>query len=301
VVLPAGTFAEADGTLVNAEGRAQRFVQVIAPAGAVQESWRWLRDLLWAVGRREAAAWHSLDEVAADLAAALPLFRPVTALAPAADFRLGGMKIPRQPHRYSGRTAMHADESVHEPPPPEDPDSPLAFSMEGYDGRPPGPCISRYWAPGWNSNQALNKFQAEIGGALQGGDPGRRLLEPAQAPGAAFFREVPAGFTRRAGEWFLLPGHHIFGSEELSARSAPVAALAPRPFLGMAGDDLAALGVAEGDAVVVRLGPEAHRLPTVRVGGLPAGVALLPGVPTAPPLPLPAWVRVSRSDQDTGN
>ena len=32
LVLPAGTFSESDGTLVNSEGRAQRFFQVLVPA-----------------------------------------------------------------------------------------------------------------------------------------------------------------------------------------------------------------------------------------------------------------------------
>ena len=33
------------------------------------------------------------------------------------------------------------------------------------------------WAPSWNSNQAVNKFQDEIGGDLHGGDPGVRLFD----------------------------------------------------------------------------------------------------------------------------
>ena len=61
MVLPAATFAEADGTLVNNEGRAQRFFQVFVPKGEIegdikgdtshdipgdiQESWRWMRDI----------------------------------------------------------------------------------------------------------------------------------------------------------------------------------------------------------------------------------------------------------------
>ena len=36
--------------------------------------------------------------------------------------------------------------------------------MEGYEDQPPAPLISRYWSPGWNSVQALNKFQQEVGG-----------------------------------------------------------------------------------------------------------------------------------------
>ena len=42
LVLPAGTFAESDGTFVSSEGRAQRFFQVFVPQTMFQESWRWL-------------------------------------------------------------------------------------------------------------------------------------------------------------------------------------------------------------------------------------------------------------------
>ena len=82
--------------------------------------------------------------------------------------------------RFSRRTAMTASctqparTAAHL-------DSPLAFSMEGDRGQPPSALIARYWAPGWNSVQALNKFQQEIGGLLRGGDPGERLIEPEEA------------------------------------------------------------------------------------------------------------------------
>ena len=42
VVLPAATFAESGGTLVNNEGRAQRFFQVFIPTDTSRPSWRWL-------------------------------------------------------------------------------------------------------------------------------------------------------------------------------------------------------------------------------------------------------------------
>jgi NADH-quinone oxidoreductase subunit G len=49
VILPASTFVEGDGTLVNQEGRAQRFYQVFVPKGEdVQEGWRWLKDMMLA-------------------------------------------------------------------------------------------------------------------------------------------------------------------------------------------------------------------------------------------------------------
>src|SRR3990172_12128741 len=97
------------------------------------------------------------------------------------------MKIPRQPHRYSGRTAMLADANVHEPKQPADTYTPLAFSMEGYEGRPPSVLVARYWSPGWNSVQALNKFQQEVGGAPRGGVPGERVIGPAKTNTPPFF------------------------------------------------------------------------------------------------------------------
>src|SRR6185312_10499429 len=44
LLLPAGTFAESEGTLVSNEGRAQRFFQVFPSGDEVRESWRWLGD-----------------------------------------------------------------------------------------------------------------------------------------------------------------------------------------------------------------------------------------------------------------
>ena len=136
MALPAATFAESEGTLVNNEGRAQRFFKVLDPGSAsVRESWRWLRDIGRASGFAEFTPWRNLDDVMAAMARELPCFGAVPGIAPPAGFRALGRKIPRQPHRYSGRTAMHADSNVHEPQPPDDPDSALAFSMEGFSGR----------------------------------------------------------------------------------------------------------------------------------------------------------------------
>ncbi len=221
--LPAATFAEGDGTIVNNEGRAQRFYQVFPAKEEAQESWRWLRDAMVAAGRSEAAEWRNLDEIDAAIAAAMPVFEPILKIAPPASFRIEGERIPREPARYSGRAAMLANITVHEQKPPDDPDSPLSFSMEGYKGQPPSPLITRFWAPGWNSVQALNKFQSEVGGPLRGGDPGRRLLEPSNPEQPSYFSAVPESFKSRHGEWLVAPLYHIFGSEELSVLSTGIA------------------------------------------------------------------------------
>jgi len=302
LVLPAATFAESSGTLVNNEGRAQRFYAVFEAGGHVQASWRWLRDVMLAAGRAEAQGWQTLGDVVAAMAQALPALAAVAAAAPPEDLRLVDQKVPRQPHRYSGRTAIHSHLTVHEPPPPPDPDSPLAFSMEGYHGQPPPALIPRYWAPNWNSVQALNKFQEEIAGPLRGGSPGApgvqgsvRLIEPGDQAVGEYADSIPAAFHAHAGEWLIVPLHHIFGSEPLSMFTPGVSELAPGPYLALNPYDAARLGAAAGDELEVGVEGQRLRLPLKLLPTLPQGLAGLPaGLPTAPALATPGrWLTIS--------
>ncbi len=292
LVLPAATFAEGDGTLVNNEGRAQRFFQVFVPGGDVTESWRWLRDAMPAAGRSEAGGLEALDDVIDAIAKALPGFAGIREAAPPATLRLAGKKVPRQPHRYSGRTAMLANIAVSEPKPFDDPDTPLAFSMEGYSGQPPPPLIPFFWAPGWNSVQSLNRFQEEIAGPLRGGDSGIRILSPdGGAPGGVGFAAPPA-FEPRRGERLLVPLYHIFGSEELSRQAPAIASLAPGAYIALTPEDAAVLGE---DTAEVTIGRETHRLPVRITPGLPRGVAGVPaGIPPFIGIGLPLWAGFSR-------
>lgn len=298
VVLPAGTFAEADGTLVSNEGRAQRFFQVFMPEpeGVIQESWRWVRDILATVGRARESTWLSLDQLMTACAGAIPVLAPIVRAAPLSDFRIKGQKIPREMHRYSGRTAIHANINVQErQPPPNDPDAPMTFSMEGYPGQPPPPLIPIFWAPRWNSVQALNKFQDEVGGPLRGGDPGVRLIEPAQPGERAYFGDVPAAFEHRRGQSLLVPLYHIFGSEELSVLAPGIAALAASPYLALHPDDAAQLGYGAGDDAQLHLERTTYWLPVQLRPDLPRGVAGLPaGLPNLEGIMLPAWGEIVR-------
>ena len=204
------------------------------------------------------------------------------------------MRVPREPHRYSGRTAMSAHDNVHEPRPPQDLDSPLAFSMEGYQGRKlPAALIPYVWAPAWNSGQSINKFQDEIGGPLHGGDPGMRLIEPGREK-KIYFADIPPAFQARDGEWLIVPLWHIFGSEELSALAPAVIERVPEPYLAFSPDDATKLGIAAGESMELRLVDSSYRLPvSLRpalargVAGLPAGLPGLRGMVT-----LPTWGKV---------
>ncbi|NJD68171.1 MAG: NADH-quinone oxidoreductase subunit G [Candidatus Methylomirabilota bacterium] len=297
VTLPAATFAETSGTLLSSEGRAQRFYSVMTPDGEIQESWKWVRDLLTAAGRADGPVWRTLDEIVAACAHTVPAFKRLREAAPSADFRMAGQKIPREPARYSGRTAMHAQVSVHEPKASDDPDSPFAFSMEGYPGEPPSPLIPFFWAPGWNSVQSVNKFQSEVGGPLHGGDPGVRLLEPAGNGTARYFSDPPRAFERRSDAWLVAPFFHIFGTEELSMLAPAVAERAPRPYLALNPTDAVALDAGPGEEVNLVLGEVGYRLPVILNASLPVGLAGLPvGVPGLIGIDLPAWGRIVKAE-----
>jgi NADH-quinone oxidoreductase subunit G len=254
-----------------------------------------------AAERSEEHSWENLDDIVAALAEAMPGFRSIPEIAPPAGFRVAGQRIPRQPGRYSGRTAMRAHLNVHEPKPPEDPDSPLAFSMEGYPGQPPAPLIPRFWAPGWNSVQALNKFQSEVGGPLREGDPGRRLIEPAPVEEVAYFRHVPPPFKPQGDEWLVIPIYHIFGSEELSILTPGIAARAPQPYVGLNPHDAAGLRVQEGGELALHAAGAVYRLPVKLMPTLPTGMAAVPaGLSGSPGIVLPAWGKLRYGEAGTG-
>jgi NADH-quinone oxidoreductase subunit G len=292
VLLPSGTFAETDGTFVNNEGRAQRFFKVFPPEENIQESWRWVLDLMTVAERPEAMQWKLLDDITIALSDALPVFNPVREISPPAGFRIAGMKIPRQPHRCSGRTSMHSHINVHEPKTPEDPDSPLSFSMEGYEGIPPSSLIARFWSPGWNSVQSVNKFQREIAGPLLGGDPGQRLIEPNESGSISYFQEIPAAFNPRTDEYLLVPLYHIFGSEEMSVLSPAVAELMPQPYIGLNADDMESLQIHDGEKAETVLNGKGIELPVKCIKKLPKGIAGLPvGLPGLQGILRPLWIK----------
>ena len=299
VLLPAATFAEADGTLVSSEGRAQRFFQVLIPEGDVQQSWRWLRDLMDVLGRSPEGRWTHVDELTSACARTFAALARIGEAAPSASYRVRGSKIRREPHRYSARTAVTADKSVREPPPPEDPDTPFSFSMEGYYGPLPPALIPYFWAPSWNSVQALNKFQEEIAGPLRGGDPGVRLIEPPADARPSYYSEIPPAFMAHPNEWQIVPLYEIFGSEELSSLAPAIAERAPSPYLLLHPEDAARLGVKDDSLVTVNLPGSSCRL-SVRIQlVLPPGVAgLSSGLAGTVGLSLPARGTVSAASHE---
>ncbi|EPL10545.1 NADH-quinone oxidoreductase subunit NuoG [Pseudomonas sp. CF161] len=289
LVLPAASFAEGDGTLISQEGRAQRFFQVFDPkymdaSILVHEGWRWLHALR-ATLLNQPIDWTQLDHVTAAVASSAPQLARIVDAAPSAAFRIKGMKLAREPLRYSGRTAMRADISVHEPRTPQDPDTAFAFSMEGYSGSvEPRQQVPFAWSPGWNSPQAWNKFQDEVGGHIRAGDPGTRLIET-QGDKLNWFASAPRAFSPAQGTWQVVPFYHLFGSEENSSKAAPVQERIPAAYVALAKSEADRLGVNDGALLSLNVAGQTLRLPLRINEELGAGLVALPaglaGIPPA--------------------
>ncbi|EEC7721460.1 NADH-quinone oxidoreductase subunit NuoG [Shigella dysenteriae] len=280
LVLSAASFAESDGTVINNEGRAQRFFQVYDPAyydskTVMLESWRWLHSLHSTLLSRE-VDWTQLDHVIDAVVAKIPELAGIKDAAPDATFRIRGQKLAREPHRYSGRTAMRANISVHEPRQPQDIDTMFTFSMEG-NNQPTAhrSQVPFAWAPGWNSPQAWNKFQDEVGGKLRFGDPGVRLFETSEN-GLDYFTSVPARFQPQDGKWRIAPYYHLFGSDELSQRSPVFQSRMPQLYIKLNPADAAKLGVNAGTRVSFSYDGNTVTLPVEIAEGLTRGQVGLP-------------------------
>jgi NADH-quinone oxidoreductase subunit G len=289
ILLPVGTFAEAEGTLVNNEGRAQRYYRVLPLEKSEPESWRQLRDIMKIAGKPEGTAWKDFDDVVTSMTE-FPVFAKLKGHMPDADFRMINEKIKRQTIRFSGRTAMNAKINVSEPKPPQDPDSPLAFSMEGSDERPPSSLVPYYWTPGWNSVQSMNFYLDEPNGSLKGGDPGIRLIETSENPSLSFFIPGQISFTQKKDEWLIVPVYQIFGSEPLSASSPAIKERISSPFILLNKQDVEMTGKNEGDEVKIEV---SHKTLIVKVkidNTIPSGIAGLAfGLPGMAFVDLPSW------------
>jgi NADH-quinone oxidoreductase subunit G len=106
---------------------------------------------------------------------------------------------------------------------------------------------------------------------------------------------IPGAFEARGGEWRALPLAHIFGSEELSARAAPLAGLIPSAYVALHPADADALEADENSTLEVCLSGESVVLPVRRRSDLPRGtVGLAAGVPGSPWFAAGAAVKLGR-------
>lgn len=272
IIFPVTTFAESQGTMVNNEGRAQRYYPVFPPKPNIKESWQWLRDMMQLFTKKEGTTWQNFDDVLASMCDAIPIFSKIRQL-PNANFRMYNQKIARQTHRFSGRTSMNANIVVSEQKPAQDSEAPFTFSMEGFKGITPANLVPYYWSPGWNSVQATNKYLDEPAGSNIAGNAGISLFDDHDGLKMKFFQPISPSSAFNADEWLIIPTHQIFGSEELSSKGSAISERVPFPFMIINPIEFEKMGINKTDTYNVKLNGQSVQLKIKTNSGLPMGIA----------------------------
>jgi NADH-quinone oxidoreductase subunit G len=260
VILPATAFSEHEATYINYEGRAQLSFQVHQCQKQAQPSWRWICD-----------AEH-VDDLVERCCNEAPGFARLREVLPGENPFVAGMKVPRQSHRYSGRTAMIANVNVHEPKQMEDKDSIMSFSMEGIPAQKDASVLASSWAPKWNSNQSISKFQDEVNGELKQGHVGCLLIERKNSSDS-YFEAAAELIEPSAKQLRVVFSYQIFGSDELSARSKPIQTRMTDAYIGLSPHDAQKRDLRQGD--VATISPLGSPVVVCIRTGIKAGTALL--------------------------
>jgi len=235
LVCASATFAESSGTFVNYEGRAQHYYATFKPVDSILPATRWL------------APETSLATLTQACSQTLANCAGMADLTPGQDYHYAGLLAPRQQFRYSGRTAMRANKNVHEPKQEQDPDGIMSYSMEGVSPLKEARVFNTPWAPGWNSNQSVFKFQDEVGGHLKQGSIGVRLLDKRNSAEEGGYIALDSSEKNTA-----FPLYHLFGSEELSAQSQAIQARSTSAYVALNPADADRLGLRTGSGVTVQ-------------------------------------------------
>ena len=116
-----------------------------------------------------------------------------------------------------------------------------------------------------------------------------------EADGTRAYAAVPAGL---AAGLQVAPLHHIFGSEELSARAGVIAANIPAAYVALNPRDAERLGLGAGETVSVSVGAVRFSAPLTLRPNLAEGVLGIPaGLPGTPFMFVADTGSVARRDQ----
>ena len=143
-------------------------IPCIPPTDEVLESHDWILEIMTSLGRGDTNHFSNIESIGELMAKEFPIFKPLLEVSPPAYFRDHGQKIPRNRiDTADGQlcwltlACMNQNRRI------------TRITFIFFHGRLPEypTCCSyaKVLAPGWNSCQAVNKFQSEIDGPLVGG------------------------------------------------------------------------------------------------------------------------------------
>jgi NADH-quinone oxidoreductase subunit G len=98
-----------------------------------------------------------------------------------------------------------------------------------------------------------------------------------------------------ADHLWVVPMHHIFGSEELSTKSEAIATRIPQPYVLINDKDAVALNLVEGQLLGFEIDGQPYGLPVRTSSVIRAGMAGVPyGLDSLYFAELPAWANIKQ-------
>lgn len=167
ILLPVGDVSESNGHFVNFQGRFQRFSSAHIPVKPIMESWYWLSLLTKYLFEQPDKMFDNLTEIQSFFAQRGEPWASqiLTCEKQQAEYNRAG--VARETPRASGRTAMTANQSVHEMKTylEKSHNDIFNYSMEGNNAHTCSD-MPYSWFPAWNSNQSILQLQQEVNGEL---------------------------------------------------------------------------------------------------------------------------------------
>ncbi|MDN4502909.1 NADH-quinone oxidoreductase subunit NuoG [Alteromonadaceae bacterium BrNp21-10] len=206
--LPISSFSECSGSQLNYQGLIQSYSPASKPAGQCRPAWQWLVDLGKLQNIAELASVEHLGQLHLMMSKLFPTL--------AEHFtELSGRQFAMQSPRYSGRTAMLANQTVHEPKPFSEAGAPYKQSMEGLlPGQNDQHPLAYSWSPGWNSNQSNHKFRDEFRGPELKSQQG--IFAVPNHPECFWFKWQASWSANTKANYKILAVEEVFGSDSLA-------------------------------------------------------------------------------------
>jgi NADH-quinone oxidoreductase subunit G len=143
--------------------------------------------------------------------------------------------------------------------------------------------------------QALYSYLDEPNGSMKGGDPGIRLIEPAENSSVDYFKESKQTTGKSESDWQIVPVYQIFGSEELSAMGQAISKRMKEPFVWLNPEDAKAIGVKDDDTVQLEIDENKLKIKVKIENSLHKGLAgLAKNLPGMPFVELPGFGRFEK-------
>lgn len=167
IVLPVACVSESNGHFVNFQGRLQRFASVHIPVTPIMENWHWLTLLAKHLFSHQDVNFNNLRQLHSFFAKRGEPWALQVMTCQSQQEEHTSERVARQTPRASGRTAMTANQSVHEMKTYLDNsyNDIFSYSMEGKDAGS-STDMPYSWSPAWNSNQSIFQHQQKVNGEL---------------------------------------------------------------------------------------------------------------------------------------